>query len=315
MAFTSQLLAQTGLAPGAERYSREAANLISKSRMEEENAARNREIRNADLKRKEQELQNNLQKICDSLNDEIKKVLSETNESKSNIIVRLRQLGPIIPSDLPALPVHKIADRNVGYLWFPDNWPSREDAELDKEDRGGFRVLRIINKNNLLVSVHDKITWITGISSQGIADDTRLSLVELFYVNGTKNFGDNTVFVLEVIHFNKKTIEDADRAKENCAILAAIDLLEPPNLARIRLKAKEKENIERYQKMQAEKEAQKEAAHWREWTQVDGTAIGNARFNGMGMGIVSLKKTDGTILKIKKDQLSEEDQAWIKKRR
>ncbi|WP_254513065.1 SHD1 domain-containing protein [Anatilimnocola floriformis] len=53
----------------------------------------------------------------------------------------------------------------------------------------------------------------------------------------------------------------------------------------------------------------------RVWTDRTGSFTVTARFGGMQGTLVTLKKLDGTPIKLEFDRLSEADQAWINDRR
>ena len=69
------------------------------------------------------------------------------------------------------------------------------------------------------------------------------------------------------------------------------------------------------EKATQEWEAAAEKAKWRNWTDSTGQHTIEAKFSGLAMGKVKLTKQDGTTIQVPVDKLSEEDQAWIEKRK
>lgn len=57
------------------------------------------------------------------------------------------------------------------------------------------------------------------------------------------------------------------------------------------------------------------AVESRTWHDVSGKFKTDARFVSMTAGVVTLRKTDGSTVKVPMDKLSEEDREWIEARR
>jgi hypothetical protein len=56
-----------------------------------------------------------------------------------------------------------------------------------------------------------------------------------------------------------------------------------------------------------------EAARWRTWTDATGTYHIEAKYGGVIAGVVRLVKRDGSVLKLPREKLSDEDKEWIAK--
>ena len=78
--------------------------------------------------------------------------------------------------------------------------------------------------------------------------------------------------------------------------------------------AKELEQNAAVEKAKAEKRAAVEKAKWRTWTDSTGTKF-EAKFGGIGFGKVRLVNRDGSKTTIPLEDLSDEDRAWIEKRK
>jgi hypothetical protein len=82
--------------------------------------------------------------------------------------------------------------------------------------------------------------------------------------------------------------------------------------ARRKVEAKAAEESRAAAKRKAEREAAIEKARWHTWTSADGLHKLEAKFVSAIGDTAQLEKKDGSIIKINRDKLSEEDWNWIK---
>ncbi|MGO9111292.1 MAG: SHD1 domain-containing protein [Thermoguttaceae bacterium] len=145
------------------------------------------------------------------------------------------------------------------------------------------------------------IVWFN-MPTKGMVDDSDFKTEEIFTVTGTKQYeaasgGTKTVFIL-------KMRTQADVQAEQQA--AAQELQKKKKLA-----AENRAAAEAKLKAEREKRAKEDT---RIWTAASGGKTLKATFAGCIADKVKLKKEDGTVITVTKDQLSDEDQAWIKNR-
>ncbi len=204
------------------------------------------------------------------------------------------------------LPFDRISTGKLGFLCFPENWILESNR---------FQVFQVVDANNMLLTIDEKIYWIKGVSTQNVVNDSKVTLNQLFYVNGTKRYstalgGSNTIFVLEAVHFTPKALQSYKDDTKKTAILSLVGEWLNAQLQR----AQKREEAENLKQQQLEKEASIEAARWRVWTKANGTTIGKARFMFVINGKVKLKTADGKFLLVPVKDLKAADQEWIRKR-
>jgi hypothetical protein len=135
---------------------------------------------------------------------------------------------------------------------------------------------------------------VKGIVTKDLADGQGLRLKGIFRVQETQRKNGGTIFVLEESSKQWAEIERKERDETQKRLNA--------------------EHNARMQESEREAAA-KEAARWRTWTKADGTKIGRARYMSIAMGKVRLKREDGTMLAVPRDELCDEDRKWLKHRR
>lgn len=138
------------------------------------------------------------------------------------------------------------------------------------------------------------VVWFT-MPTKGMVDDSNFNTEEIFTVTGTKQYetasgGTKTIFVLKM-----RTQEEIHAEQQ----ATAQELQKKKNLA-----AKKRET---------EKE-QRIKDNTRTWTAASSGKTLRATFIGSIGDKVKLQKEDGTAITVALNQLSDEDQAWIKNR-
>ena len=68
------------------------------------------------------------------------------------------------------------------------------------------------------------------------------------------------------------------------------------------------------QKAAKEREEAIEAAKWRTWTDSTGQHKIEAKFGGLALGKIKLTKRDGSTVQVPIENVSDEDQEWVKRR-
>lgn len=102
--------------------------------------------------------------------------------------------------------------------------------------KNSFHVFQVIDDNNMLVRSPDggiatdeannairrsaeKIIWVSGISTKGVVDDSRITLGYVYEVTGTKRYGtaagSNTVSVIAPFAIQFRTIKDEKELLDN----------------------------------------------------------------------------------------------------
>lgn len=197
------------------------------------------------------------------------------------------------PPTIPFLYLWKLRIGRIGRL--TGNLTSGDDKEQNH-----YKVVQIIDGQNMLIEGHDgdvslkisdevtlpqyvrgeALVWVSGVSTEGIVDDSYTKLGQVFEVIGTKQYqtalGSKTVF--EISPF---PIQDT------AAFRARIKPRSSPN---------------------------HRAATYRTWTDATGDFTVEARFGGIISGKVTLLTKDGRKIQLEPSRLSAADQAFLKEK-
>ena len=219
--------------------------------------------------------------------------------------IRVLEAGKGHPT--PTMDPFRLRVGQVGVLGKTSGSVTREMAKQLGEMKlvtygsADYKIIQVLKDAVLLrVIAADRdflLIYLEGISTKGLVTDRMLRMRgKLFHVAGTKTYetvagGTNTVFVLRMLDEDKIT-----------------DYLEKNKPAVITLKPSPKPSTK--PKGQPKKEFVV-----RTWTDTNTKQAFEAEFLGVAFGKVKLRKKDGTELQIPVEQLSLQDQAWIRSRR
>ena len=155
-------------------------------------------------------------------------------------------------------------------------------------DRITWKVFQVIDGRNMIVQSKidsaEKVVWVSGVNTTGIADKSYQRLGQVFEVTGTKQYGTaiggtNTVLVLSLF-----SIQDTD------AFIAKFKVERPTK------------------KVAATKVDVREL---RTWTDATGKFTIQAKFGGLIGGKVLLVKEGGSKVYLTREQLSEADRKYL----
>ena len=172
-----------------------------------------------------------------------------------------------------------------------------------------FRVDQIIDNDEMLIFGNE--FWIKGVRTTNLVDNSTVDLGSIvFVVTQNKQYAtvlgaSKTVRCLTVLD-----TDNADRAFEE----KWSEKEEQERKAEEKIRKLEQERLKREEEERIRRESEIEAAKWRIWTSVDGKYTIEAKFLKYTFGEVHLEKKDGSVISIKKEQLSSQDWEWIKRR-
>ncbi len=157
-------------------------------------------------------------------------------------------------------------------------------------------------------------TWTVG------SGDSRIKQIEEVSVYPGESIRDCYVFEKPVAAAKKLSLTIVAKALYQDKDYST-ELSKPKSLAQMETEerdkkwAQEEASKRAAQQAKEKKDAEDEAARWRTWKDTTGNFSTRARFSGVISGKVNLKKEDGQTISIPLENLSKEDQDWIKKRK
>jgi SLA1 homology domain 1, SHD1 len=178
--------------------------------------------------------------------------------------------------------------------------------------RKSSRIVQILGVNEMLVDMHVSPPLLTsemhvlllrGVDTAKLTEDSqpppgRYPITGTYRYSGI-NGGVHTVFVADATQAEADRIAEQRRREE-----------EHRELARAARNAMAEQEVA--EKAERERKAKEEAAKWRTWMDSSGRFRLEAKLNGIIDGNASLKKRDGTVVRVPLGRLSDDDQKWIK---
>ena len=144
---------------------------------------------------------------------------------------------------------------------------------------------------------HNIAVWFKGFSTKGLVDDDKFTIPFVVTVTDTKTYTTSWHKKRTVLVIEPRTETEEERQAR----------LKTPDAAARRQQGRTKAKDDRG--------ATTENTSWRTWTtDASGTRI-EAKFGGLISGSAKLIKRDGSSIRVPMEQLSDEDQEWIKRRK
>jgi hypothetical protein len=161
-----------------------------------------------------------------------------------------------------------------------------------------LKILQVIDENNALCQfgTGGRLQFWFEMPTNGMVDGKIYDMEDrIFEVTGTKAYTtalgvSKTVFVFRLAKVQASDI----RAAEDGAKAAAAAKAREAKAARLR---------------------QFDAAKWRTWTAADGKHRTEAKFLKVANGVLTLEKKDGKTVEVRLEQLSSEDQDFVRQRK
>jgi hypothetical protein len=179
-------------------------------------------------------------------------------------------------------------------------------------------VRQIIDENLMLVECNN--LFLIKAATKGLVDGKNFYVGGFWVVSGTMQYktaigGTNTVFVLEQVDLEWLKAEAKKRMAPS-TISKITETIEKEKAERQKAEADKKaadaDRKAATEKAKADRIAAEEKAKWRTWTDSTGQYKTEAEYGGVAGGKVKLIKKDGSTVRLPLEQLSTEDQQWIK---
>jgi len=172
-------------------------------------------------------------------------------------------------------------------------------------------IRQIIDENLMLVECNG--LFLIKAATKGLVDGKNFYVGGFWVVGGTMQYktaigGTKTVFVLEQVDLEWLKAEAKKRMAPS-TISKITETIEKEKAQREKAEADKEAATE---KAKADRIAAEEKAKWRTWTDSTGQYKTEAEFGGVAGGKVKLIKKDGSTVRLPLEQLSAEDQQWIK---